>query len=619
MNMMMLKERRQDQASVAPSANQTFGGAFERSEGQTAPTDSTSNTRFGWFQDLSLRGKVHAIFGTFFGISFAMALVLGIGLGELWSRYSATVEANDALYEAVELRAVAGDLRYNSARFLFSGEETVLTRQRDGYANAGGRVDAIETVAKDALPSFLPAVSQLKSDLKDYDTAFIAVTDAQAQKADVELLNTLAGRLVGHGEDLVAGSRELVDDLVDQREASQQAGLAYFTHLILVLVALAALGAAILFTGLRYLSYDFSQRIVEVTHMMTRLARGERDFEINGQTRKDEIGQMRRALVMFKRANQQLEIWARERTDRADETIRLQHDQERERQDAQQRKTVLLHQVALQLETTVGEVASRVARASSELNTTATAMANTAKEASERTGDLSQHMEEANVGVTAVAAASDQFALSIGEISRQATSSSELARLASDATEEADTTISALAASAKQVGQVVELIQTIAQRTNLLALNASIEAARGGEAGRGFAVVASEVKELAMQTSRATEDIVEQIRGMQDTTGASVSALRSIAVQVRDLESSAVAISSAVTEQSVAGQDLARNIDVAARGTDQVSRHLRDVRELSLSTGAVANQVLTSAHELESQAATLSDQVKAFLRQVREA
>ena len=536
MNMMMLKDRRQEQAVAGASANQTFGLAFEKSEGQTALTDSESNARIGWFQDLSLRGKVHAIFGTFFGISFAMALVLGIGLGELRSRYSATVEANDALYEAVELRAVTGDLRYSSARFLFSGEETVFTRQRESYANASGRVDAIEAVAQDALPSFLPAVGQLRSDLEDYNAAFIAVTDAQAQDADVELLNTLAGRLAGHGEVLVADSRELVGDLVAQREASQQAGLIYFTHLILVLVALAALGASILFMGLRYLSYDFSQRIVEVTDMMTRLARGERDFEIYGQTRKDEIGQMRRALVMFKRANQQLEIWARERSDRADETIRLQHDQERERQDAQQRKTVLLHQVAQQLETTVGEIASKVARASSELNTTATAMANTAKEASERTGDLSHHMEAANVGVTAVAAASDQFALSIGEISRQATSSSELARLACDATEEADTTISALSASAQQVGQVVELIQTIAQRTNLLALNASIEAARGGEAGRGFAVVASEVKELAMQTSRATEDIVEQIRVMQDTTGASVSALRSIAVQVRDLE-----------------------------------------------------------------------------------
>jgi methyl-accepting chemotaxis protein len=130
-------------------------------------------------------------------------------------------------------------------------------------------------------------------------------------------------------------------------------------------------------------------------------------------------------------------------------------------------------------------------------------------------------------------------------------------------------------------------------------------------------VVASEVKELAMQTSRATEKVADQIRAMQSTTGASVKALRSIAGQVQELESTAVSIATAVDQQSVAGRDLAQSIDLAARGTEKVAGHIDDVRQLSLSTGAAATQVLSSANELEAQAAHLGEQVRGFLSQVR--
>ncbi|MGY6550402.1 MAG: methyl-accepting chemotaxis protein [Erythrobacter sp.] len=622
MNMMAKHEVREEDAVpdfVRQLAAENEGETdFSGHDNAMAGSNTASSARrsifeqIGWFRDLTLSGKIHAIFGTFLAIGFAMTLVLGLGLTELWQRYQTSASVQDAVVEATRLNGETGELRYYSLLYLAEPTPGAREKQAASYAAAMARVDAIAPVVAKNLVEIQPQLERLRTGLETYNSGFLRAAETGAAGA-------LASELTSRGDDLFEQSRQLAADLNTRSEVLKETGIAYFFNMVMLLALLAMVGAGVLITGLAYLSRDFSVKIGEITTAMTMLAKGDRRFSVSGSERKDEIGAMVRALDLFKRASKQLENWARERTERAEQEIRLQMDRERERQEAEERKAVLLDEVARQFERTVGEVVHRVASASSELNTTASRMAQSAEEASRRTGEVAVSMEEANAGATSAAAASDEFALSISEISRQAASSSQLARLATEATGEADETISALSASAEEVGQIVELIQTIAQRTNLLALNASIEAARGGEAGRGFAVVASEVKELAMQTSRATEKVAEQIRAMQDTTGASVKALRSIAHQVQELETTAVSIASAVDQQSVAGQDLARSIDLAARGTEKVAGHIEDVRQLSLSTGAAASQVLTSATDLEEQASHLSKQVQTFLSRVRNA
>ena len=322
---------------------------------------------------------------------------------------------------------------------------------------------------------------------------------------------------------------------------------------------------------------------------------------------------LRRNMNAIKRNNQLLEIKINERTA---EIERLAKEQEENRLKAEKEKRAALVHMAGDFEARVGTVISTLSAATNQLDATATTMAKTAAASSMEISGIVEQVEVTSGNVQGVASAVEELSSSVQEISHQAQRSTEIAQRAVTEARQTDQIVGNLSTGAQKIGEVTNLIQAIASQTNLLALNATIEAARAGEAGKGFAVVAQEVKNLADQTSKATQEISSQIEKMQSSTSQAVKAIQQIGTIIGEIGQATQDINRSVEQQGQATTEIARNVHEAAASSARVTDGVREVSRGASETGNSTREVSLATQELVQQAGKLSEAVKGFVNTI---
>jgi methyl-accepting chemotaxis protein len=278
-----------------------------------------------------------------------------------------------------------------------------------------------------------------------------------------------------------------------------------------------------------------------------------------------------------------------------------------------------LESLIAEFDANASSVAAALSSAAGDMESVARRMADHVDEGTRRTEEVAAAATETSNSVDIVAAAAEQLGASVTEIGQQVDGSAALARAAVTETVQTNGLIEELDAAASKIGTVVGVIASIASQTNLLALNATIEAARHRQPGRGFSVVAAEVKELAAQTTKATDEIAVQISQMQSATGRVVLAIGAIAGRIREIDTTATAIAAAVEEQQTATQEIVHTIGQAAQGTGDVTRNVAAIASGAQESSPAAAGVLNAALRMSGETGRLNTEVGGFLARIRAA
>lgn len=259
----------------------------------------------------------------------------------------------------------------------------------------------------------------------------------------------------------------------------------------------------------------------------------------------------------------------------------------------------------------VSEKSGTVASGAEEMSFNISTIASSAEEISVNVQSISFTAEQMSQNMNSVASAVEEMKFAITEISKSARKGTDISAQALKMSVTATKSMNILGNAVGEIGEVIAIIRKIAERTNLLALNARIEAASAGDAGRGFAVVANEIKDLANQSARAATDVAVRIQGVQKNTQDAVAVIEDVSGIINTINDSVDGINQSVEQQKQSVENISFNAFQVNSGVSNIaasiSEILRGINEMSANAGEAAKATTEVAAHIQSVSQAASD------------
>jgi methyl-accepting chemotaxis protein len=278
--------------------------------------------------------------------------------------------------------------------------------------------------------------------------------------------------------------------------------------------------------------------------------------------------------------------------------------------------SIITKQVKLveEFESKVGDIIKGFIIISDTLQGYAKAMSEISQQTSEKTSIVVNNSLQSSDNVQTVSVATEELYTSINDINNKVSESAHISVQANTESRIASEISRSLFSSATKISEVINIIDNIAEQTNLLALNATIEAARAGESGKGFGVVASEVKNLAQQTSVATDQIAKQIKEVVQNSTQVYTSIENIAKVISQVSNLSQNVAEAIDQQKQATHQISRNISQVNQGAREVTENIKDVSISAERSREMSDNVLNFANKLKEESQLLQKGVEEFIK-----